>query len=233
MAGREPLSLELAQVYLACGRIASGARAIAEAHRFGVPEGPHHSLWSVEYHTQAVHVYGESLPRSYQRDIASLFTHSADAMATLNIPARLAEDWLIATDYMRNASSAIMSWLVSNPLQLSPTSARTLEIDDHTPMVIRFDRLAALCTHDGALRLEKASLAVQQHVGAPSAVVLDEEQRRLLRAVASGTAIADLAEELGYSRRSMFRELSKLWTALGVSDRTAGVRKAAAEGLID
>ncbi len=30
----------LAQVHLACGRIVGSARAIVEAHRFGVPEGP-------------------------------------------------------------------------------------------------------------------------------------------------------------------------------------------------
>lgn len=62
---------------------------------------------------------------------------------------------------------------------------------------------------------------------------LTSEQRCLLKAVASGAAVADLATEFGYSRRSMFRELAKLWKELGVDDRIQAVRKAAAEGLLD
>ena len=41
------------------------------------------------------------------------------------------------------------------------------------------------------------------------------------------------AEEFGYSRRSLYRQLSKLWRALGVAGRMEAVRKAAAEGLLD
>ena len=219
-------------MHLACGRIAGGARAIAEAHRFGVPEGPHHRLWEMEYHAAAVRVYGKSLPASYQRDIASLFHHSADTMAEQAIPAGLAEDWVIVSGYMRNASAAIMGWL-SASRALAPDVDESPTIDDRTPMVIRFDRLAALASREGACRLERAAVAVQEHVGAPTVLALDEPQLRLLKGVASGTAIVDLADELGYSRSSMYRELSKLWKALGVDDRAQAVRKAAAEGLLD
>lgn len=222
-----------ARVHLACGRVAGGAKAIAEAHRFGVPEGPHDALWTAEYHADVVEIYGESLPAPYQRDIASLFSDSAKAMTDYDIPAALAEDWLIVTGYLRHASEAITVWLDSEPAKSRPQTANGLQIDDRTPMVIRFDRLAAVASHEGACRLERAAVAAQRHVGAPSALVLGDEQRRLLRGVASGTAIVDLAEELGYSRRSMYRELSKLWKALGVPDRVQGLRKAAAEGLLD
>lgn len=80
MSSGKSLDLALTQLHLACGRIAGGARAIAEAHSFGVREGPHDKLWTPEYHGEAVHVYGELLPRSYQRDIAALFHHGADAL---------------------------------------------------------------------------------------------------------------------------------------------------------
>ncbi len=220
----------LARAHLACGRIAGGARAIAEAHRFGVPEGPHERLWTGEYHCTAVHVYAESLPGSYQRDMASLFHHGADTMMKQTIPAGLAEDWLIVAAYMREASAAITSWLESEP---SPPAGGLPEIDEHTPTVIRFDRLAELVTHSGALRLEQAAVAVQHHVDVPSALVLNDVQRRLLKRVASGTAIVDLAEEFGYSRSSIYRELSRLWEALGVPDRVHAIRKATEEGLLD
>ena len=233
MADGGSLGLALTQVHLACGRIAGGARAIADAHRFGSGEGPHESPWTAEYHREAVHVYGETLPESYQRNIASLFSHSVDAMAQQQIPAGLAQNWVIVASYMRNACEAIMSWLGSRPVQPLSGVADSPEIDDHTPAVIRFDRLAALCTREGACRLERAALAVQHYVGAPSGLALEDEQRRLLNAVASGTAIADVAADLGYSRRSIYRELSKLWEALGVTDRAQAIRKAFDEGLLD
>lgn len=234
MPGGESLGLALTQLHLACGRIASGARAIAEAHHFGVPEGTHDELWTAEYHDEAVHAYGESLPRSYQRDIASLFIHSADALAEMTIPARLAEDCLIVGGYMRNACAAIVSWLDARPgVWETPEPAEPPEIDDHTPAVIHFDRLAALCTREGALRLDRAALAVQHHVGAPPVPTLDGDQQRLLQGVASGAAMVDLAQEFGYSRSSLYRELSKLCRALGVSDRAHAIRKAAEEGLLD
>jgi hypothetical protein len=234
MSGGESLGLALTQLHLACGRIASGARAISEAHRFGVPEGPHHELWTAEYHDEAVHVYGESLPRSYQRDIASLFSHSADALAEMTIPARLAEDCLIVGGYMRSACAAIVSWLDAQPGgSETPEPAESLGIDDHMPVVIHFDRLAALCTREGARRLDRAAVAMQHHVGAPLVPTLDGDQQRLLQGVASGVPIVDLAEEFGYSRSSLYRELSRLWSALGVSDRAHAIRKAAEEGLLD
>ena len=131
-------------------------------------------------------IYGESLPPSYQRDIASLFGHSAAAMVDYSIPAVLAEDWLIVTGYLRYASEAITAWLESESDHPPPQAADGLPIDDRTPMVIRFDRLASLASHEGACRLERAAVAVQRYVGAPSALVLGDEQRRLLRGVASG-----------------------------------------------
>ena len=174
-------------------------------------------------------VYGESLPAPYQRDIASLFHHSADTMATQTIQAELAEDWVIVAGYMRNASAAIMGWLSSERAgAATPDVGESPVIDDRTPMVIRFDGLAALASREGACRLERAADAVQRHMGAPSTQALDDAQRRLLKGVASGAAIVDLTEEFGYSRSSMYRELSKLWKALGVSDRGEAMRKAAA-----
>ncbi len=90
----------LVRVSLACGRIVGGARAIAEAYGFGVPEGPHPEPWTAAYHRDAVRVYAESLPMPYERRIGSLFIHSAEAMDAFDIPSALADDWFIAKAYL-------------------------------------------------------------------------------------------------------------------------------------
>lgn len=235
MSAGESRDLGLTQVHLACGRIVGGARAMVEAYRFGVPEGRHDRPWTAHFHAEAVHIYGKSLPAGYQREIASLFHHCVDTMAGRTITSDVAADWLIVEDYMRNSSGAIARWLAEQPERLAASGPGDRpDLEDHTPMVVHFDELAALTTEHGARRLERAALAVQDHVQSPSQeVALDARQRRLLKRVASGVHIIDLAEEFGYSRSSIYRELSKLWKALGVSDRAQAISKAASEGLLE
>lgn len=224
----------MARVRLACGRMVGGVDAILDCYRFGVPEGPHDEPWGAEYHREAVHVYAESLPWTYQRDIAQLFRHSLSAMAGRLIPSDLAGDWAIVTAYMREAADAIRDWLASGEPRLDrPGLAVSPELNSDTPKVVHWDALAALTTRDGTQRLKNACVAVKQHFDAEAPQSLEACELQMLQRLASGAAIADLSAEMGYSERSMYRELSKLWHKLGVSGRAAAVHKATAEGLID
>ena len=205
-----------------------------EAYRFGVPEGPYGEPWAAEYHREAVHVYSESLPLSYQRDVGRLFRDGERAMATRLIPAGLAEDWVIVTGYMREAAGSIEDWLASGePRPSRSRPARSPELTADTPKVVHWDALAGLTTQDGTRRLKSACTAVKQHFDAEAPHSLEASDLLMLQRLASGVPTADLASEMGYSERSMYRELSKLWDKLGVSGRAAGLHKATAEGLID
>lgn len=219
---------------LACGRIAGGARAIAEAHRLGVPEGQLERPWAAAYHRESVRVYFESLPWSYQSDVAALFSQSADTMDERCIPGRLAADWAIVTEYLRNASAAIEDYMQAHdPDQHPDDPAELSTLSGPPPMIIHYDTLARLTTRDGANRLEQAALMVMEHMSKSEPVELDPAERHLLRRVASGTPIVELAAELGYSRRSMFRQLDSLWKKLKVTNRAEGLRKAQSEGWLD
>ena len=205
-----------------------------EAYRFGVAEGPHSEPWTAEYHREAVHIYNESLPWSYQRDVARLFRDSENAMRGRLIPSGLAGDWAIVTAYMREAASSIEDWLASGePVSGGPRPQQAPELTLENPKVVHWDGLAALTTRDGVLRLLQACVAVRQHFDAEAPPSLEASEQLMLKRLASGVPIADLASEMGYSERSMYRELSKLWDKLGVSGRAAGLHKATAEGLID
>jgi len=211
-----------------------GVNAISECYRFGVPEGPHSEPWGAEYHREAVHVYNESLPWTYQRDIAKLFRDSLSTMAGCLIPAELAEGWAIVSSYMREAADAIEDWLAPGELRLDRSgSAVSPELVSDIPRVVHWDALAALTTKDGTRRLKDACVAMKQYLDAEAPQSLKVSERLMLERLVSGTAISDLASEMGYSERSMYRELSKLWDKLGVSGRVAGVHKATARGLID
>ena len=214
--------------------MAGGADAILEAYRFGVPEGPHREPWTAAYHREAVCIYGESLPWSYQRDVAKLFRDGLAAMAGCSIPSDLAADWTIATAYMREAATSIENWLACSE-QASGRSEPPVspELTTANPRVVHWDALAGLTTVDGTRRLKHASVAVRLHFEVEVPPSLDASERLMLERLISGAAIADVAAEMGYSERSMYRELTKLWNKLGVSGRADGLRKAIAEGLLD
>lgn len=234
MGGELREDLALARVRLACGRMVGGADAILEAYRFGVPEGPHREPWTAEYHRESVHVYSESLPWSYQRDVAKLFRDCLNAMAGCLIPSDLAEDWAVVTAYMREAVRSIEDWLASRePPSHRSGPAVSPELMADIPRVVHWDALAGLTTQDGTRRLKSASAAVKRYFDAEAPPSLEDSERLMLERLASGAAIADVASGMGYSERSMYRELSKLWDKLGVSGRAAAVHKATAEGLID
>ena len=225
-----------AQVRVACGRIAGATTAILEAHRLGITEGPHEQPWTLAYSRDAVHIYAESLPVWYQSDIAGLFDRSVITMAGCQIPARLAQDWVIVTDYMASARTTIQDWLASvesDARQKASVSMSAVDTQGTPPLVIRFDALSRLMTNDGARRLERAAISVRQHMEAPAPEVLDDREVELLKRLADGVAIADLAAEMGYSERSIYRELASLWKKLGVPGRKEGVRRAASVSLLD
>ena len=180
-----------------------------------------------------MHVYSESLPWSYQRDIAKLFRDCLRAMAGCLIPSELAGDWAIVTAYMREAADSIEDWLASGEPRLDRSGlAVSPELMSNIPRVVHWDTLASLTTRDGTRRLQRACVAVKQHFDAEAPRSLEASERLMLDKLAHGTPIADTAAEMGYSERSMYRELAKLWDKLEVSGRTEGLHKATIQGLI-
>ena len=224
-----------ALVRVACGRIAGFARAILEAHELGLAEGHHELPWTAEYHRDAVRVYAASLPASYQICVGELFRYSSEVMAGETIPRHLVEDWMIVRSYMISAGSAMSAHYAALPSRMSEPDVPPSEgvtVSESLPMVIRFDLLARLTTSEGARRLERAAVAVRDHMEVPLPA-LEDAERHMLNRLNAGTAIVDMAAELGYSERSMYRSLARLWDKLGVPDRKEGIRRAAEGGLLD
>ena len=152
------------------------------------------------------------------------------------IPARIAADWVIVTEYMASASMAIAESFESPPAgSRDPDAILSAELggSESPPSVIRFDELAALTTSEGARRLERAAIAVQEHMEAPLPPELDNRERQMLARLKAGVSVVDLAAEMGHSERSMYRELAHLWDRLGVAGRKEGLQRAKEAGIRD
>jgi DNA-binding NarL/FixJ family response regulator len=70
--------------------------------------------------------------------------------------------------------------------------------------------------------------------GTPStAVKLSAQETQWIRALASGATVAELADQVGYSERELYRLLKRLYTHLGVKRRSEALVRAGTLGLVD
>ncbi len=196
----------------------------------------HHTQpWTDEYQRDAVSVFVTYLPASYQLAVGGFFCRSSEVMADQTVPGHLVEDWMIVMRYLDSVATAVLAhYADSQSDKLKPFVRHVAEaaVSESLPMVVRFDLLARLTSSEGARRLERAAVAVRDHMDAPLPA-LDDIERAMLIQLKAGVAIVDIAAELGYSERSMYRSLARLWDKLGASDRKEGIRRATEEGLLD
>lgn len=75
-----------------------------------------------------------------------------------------------------------------------------------------------------------AALVAGVGMDASSARVLSAERLSWLRALATGTTVAQLADQAGYSERAMFRLLRSLYRDMGVGGRVEALMRARDEG---
>lgn len=61
---------------------------------------------------------------------------------------------------------------------------------------------------------------------------ISEEEVQWLNSMADGLTVAELADQVGYSERAMFRSLRKLYSKLGVANRTEALLWASRRGLL-
>jgi DNA-binding NarL/FixJ family response regulator len=91
--------------------------------------------------------------------------------------------------------------------------------------------VAAACRGLAVLPSQVARSLARQVDRGHGPVVGDDELAWLL-SLAAGQTVVDLATEVGYSERSMFRKLHDLYEKLGVQNRSSAIREAERLGLL-
>lgn len=104
---------------------------------------------------------------------------------------------------------------------------------ERLPRVIRFDKLAVLTRSVEAERLLRAAEAVQARLRPTVPAQVSRLEEFLLRRLREGAKVSQIAAEVGYSRRSVYRALAGLWDKLGVAGRSEGLDRAVQMGLLD
>ncbi len=221
-------------VRLADDRIVGFSQSVKEAHELHHGPGPIDEPWQRKFHEKAVQIYTMTIPWDYLVDLATRLCATAQYMTARGTQPEIAGDWIIVADYLRNASDAILAYAPEDLVAVATPGP----IHSSTPSVMPYALLAELVSADGIARLETAGQAVSDRIGdGQSAPVpataenpLDEDDAYLLRRIVAGDRVADISVDLGYSERSLYRQLNEIWERIGVSSRAEGIAKATARG---
>ena len=219
-------TLEVATLY--AGRVAGYAAELETAHELGARPGGHHKPWSIEYQREAVPIYLSTMSITYLRDLAANFSRAADVLERWAPGPSGA--WGIVATYLRSSDQAINEH--PSPAPRSPEPGDILSIAPSTPSAMRFDLLATLVSAEGAARLRRAGNEVVYDVETSARPELTVSQRALLIEIGAGATAAELAEAHGWSERTIYREMSRIWAALGASNRVEGLLRAKDLGLL-
>lgn len=93
--------------------------------------------------------------------------------------------------------------------------------------------LTVQCAAAGYCMLPPAVAQALGRTRRGAAPVLETSERRYLRSLADGGAVADLARQSGYSEREMYRLLSSVYARIGARNRTEALLSAERFGLLE
>ncbi len=220
-------------VGLAAERIASFARSISEAHTLGHGPGTIDELWTSDFQEKAMHVYTLTIPWDYLINLADHFQATHRHMIVIGSPTHISEEWLITAEYLRTASEVILAFAPP----LSNIEPRPLE--SATPSVMQFGLLGEAASTAGAANLEASASVVCETIrtlspnGGAAENPLNTNEIRALHLLIAGDKITEASHKLGYSPRTLNRQLERIWKRLGVKNRNEGIALAVRRGWLE
>lgn len=209
---------------IASQRVARFGQRLVDAHERGVPSGPVQVTWSQSFQLAAMPHYRAVYSDQYLCDLSALFADAASQMVTRACPTGLAGAWLAVHAHLDAGAAAL-------DVRPGHCCGERAEIDASIPDDLPIDRIAALVSCDGARALADAASAVCDSSCAPDSGLLEEELA-VLRSLSEGRRVIDVAIDLGFSERALYRLVRSLCQKLGVGSRTEAVALAARRGWI-
>lgn len=239
------------RIEVAARAVISYCDAIAEAYDYGVEVGPDVEPWQRPFAASFVHALARALPESFVRSVAAHFEEAIEERRSLRRERELGPSPFFA----------FLQHVVSVERELHGPRQPAARVDgipiDRAPSVIPYGPLAALTAPEGLRTLRIAAerstaqcstsqrSTAQGWTAACSDAECDVatprtslpapgfEEVQILRALAAGEKVVDLAVRLGYSQRTVYRRLSRVWRELGVSSTVEGIAAATRAGWLD
>lgn len=209
-------------------RVGHFGQALVDAHGFGSPAGTIDEPWTVQFQEKSFRLYLPHFSPTYLAGVSVVFGRAAQELSTCE----LSEDGVIVLSYLRTAAHVIRAGL--DQAGILPVDTMQLSrIQDRTPPVMPFTEIAGLVSAEGAHRLCSAGYATSNRIASNGCrTALSARDIEILRLIADGYRVIDVAAEFHVSERSMERSLRRIRACLGASGTRDAVATAVRSGLI-
>ncbi|MCB0974041.1 MAG: response regulator transcription factor [Actinobacteria bacterium] len=222
-------------VHLYATRVRSFAAETLRAYAYGVRSGQAADVCDQGLHDRIIGVYLETIPLRFVLEQAVRYRGAAAILEAFAVSPNVKVDLVLLGKFLEVQAAAC--WRAVPPPNRVRRASQgdsigLLDLDPAAPSVVRWDLVANLVEENAVHALLDASERVAAHAQRGLANVLDDEDLAIVRALATGVGFAEIAEELGYSRRTLHRRTRAIWSRLGVSNRTQGMVAAERLGLV-
>lgn len=218
------VGMDMTIVSAAVRRVRVIVDCLAEAHALGIDPGTANDMTSVEYHASVLPIYRLTLSDGYLQAVAKIYADAFEVIDRANSSSE--QSWRIVTTFLGSVSRVLET--------VEPEDRPLAELPSQPTPIIRYAELAKTVTPEAVTHLRSAVYEVLEFVDtqALEVGVLDSDQLDWFRRTAKNHRIIDIANDSGYSERSMYREFNQIWKLLGVENRAEGIAEAARRGLL-
>lgn len=214
----------------AAGRIRRFFEAIEQGHSFGLGPGAHDEPWTLEFQRSAVSTYAETLSWEYMLGLSDAYEDCADLMVAIPAPDGHQLEWSRMQQYLRAAPKAIRE-AADGPIGGHHMKLAS-DLEPTAPPVVAFGKLATLVSATGAAALVSCGRNIETLCGQNDECPITEQEKEWLRRLRDGDRTIDIANDHGYSERSLYRALSEMWDRMDVDNRQEAIGLAMKNGWI-
>ena len=175
-------------------------------------------------------VYAATQPPGLAESGARWALATSSYMIVRGSPAGVADDWVYLAELLARMAAAYRE----APGRRTPRPDRCLVDGADQIYTLDYRALGTVVPERFVTRLHRATFTVEEALlGERSNNPLTEDEIVLLRGLAAGKSICDLAADLGYSERSISRCLRRIWQRIGATSRAEGIATVTAHGWLE
>jgi len=216
-------------VQLCAARVRSFALETSRAFDYGIKPGIGEP-WSLPFQVAATPIYLETVPSEHLGATAYRFAQGLASLVEIDAPSADREAWTIVTCYLESYVAAVTD--IVGKLDEGHVLLAHPDVDPAAPSILRFDLIAQMADIESLQTLYLAADRIEVSCREQVVTLLTPTEQAILIAKANGSRLLDIATEYGYSERSFYRELRKIWARLGTSNRSQGLAEAVRLGYI-
>lgn len=211
---------------------------VKELHDRGLASGDQSEMISESFHRSALDIYQRTFTTSYLRTVADLYGTTAHEMSRVRVSAGVSKSWTMIRAYVTSVYRVLSSLDPGRDGCCSEPISSSVSLPPTPSVLFDYAGLAERVSPAAVAQILESSRSVLLFCRAGRAerrrdIGLGAEQRVIVRRLARGDRILDIAIACGRSERSLYRDLKLVCEYLGVGNRSEAIAEAARRGWLE